>query len=188
MHSHPFEMGSMLLSQYGNCGLSNFECFRDDQPEIHFSLDDLSPRTAERAEMASMGARLKKADGYLRHASRLYPMQATLSRRYFVASSCGRIHQSPINYRSTEVAADKYQRTTITEDVRRSATRDGWGDPRATAGNDAETTDASMIDPTIRHFTVNFVFLSVHTVLTIALGSTASSCPWCASAHSRIGW
>lgn len=134
-------------------------CVHDDQPEISFGPRLLSsPRTADRAVMASIGARLKKANGCLRHTSRLYPTQAPLSKRYFMASSSRRIHRSPINSQSNEVAADKYQRTTITEDVRRSATRDGWGDPRATVGNDAETTDASMIDPTIRHFTVNFVF------------------------------
>lgn len=140
--------------------------------------------------MASIGARLKlsKANGCLRRAPHLYLPQAAPNKRYFVASGCQRLHPSPINSQSTEVAADKYQRTTITEDVRRSAARDNWGDPRATVGKDAEATDASMIDPTIRHFTVNFVFPIVHTVLTIASGSTASRGPWCASSHSRIGW
>lgn len=134
--------------------------------------------------MASLGARLNRANGCLRRASLFSPTQAILSRRCFALSGCRAYSQSPISCQLSQVPADKYQGTTITEDVRRSAARSDWGDPRASAGSDATIPDASLIDPTIRHFTVNFVLLHVvHLILTTNLGSTTSCCTWCTSTH-----
>jgi hypothetical protein len=134
--------------------------------------------------MASIGARLNRARGCLRRASLYPPTQATLSKRRFATSGYRAYQQSPIACQLSQVPADKYQRTTITEDVRRSAARGDWGDPRASALSNVEITDASLIDPTIRHFTVNFVLLQVvHRELTSNSGSTASRGTRCTSAH-----
>jgi hypothetical protein len=54
------------------------------------------------------------------------------------------------------LSADKYQKTTITEDVQRAAAQQNWPDPRSGQGS-PETDGGAMMDPTIRHFTINFV-------------------------------
>jgi hypothetical protein len=70
---------------------------------------------------------------------------------------------SNTRYRTTpkalqaQLPADKYQGTTITEDVRTAASQANWADPRSLVRNPEETADENMIDPTIRHFTINFV-------------------------------
>lgn len=184
-----YEMESSSIPQLDipiwQCRLSNSKWLHIDQPEIPFGLTTISSvPSAGRLAMASIGARLKRANGCIHRASLLSRTQATLSKRCFATSGCRRYQQSPVTCQLAQVPADKYQRTTITEDVRRTAARGDWGDPRASAVSDTEITDASLIDPTIRHFTVNFVLHHlVHSALTSIAGSTASSCTWCTSAH-----
>ena len=85
-------------------------------------------------------------------------------------SPCLRYQGTSAKSQLSEVAADKYQRTTITEDVQRAAARESWDDPRsANKVNLDHAGDEAMIDPTIRHFTVNFVCIDYNNLLTLYL-------------------
>jgi hypothetical protein len=57
------------------------------------------------------------------------------------------------------VAADKYLHVELPEKMQRAAARATWDDPRKV--NKDKANEASMVDPTIRHFTVNFVRLPI---------------------------
>lgn len=108
--------------------------------------------------MASIGARIGRASGCLRRIPSLSSSPSPRGNRSF--SSLGCLYYQKTQARSQQVAevpADKYQRTTITEDVRRAASREAWADPRANAQDNEAHLDEGMLDPTIRHFTVNFV-------------------------------
>ena len=139
-------------------------------------------------EMASLTGKFIRVNKSICRVSSRSPSFTTvqLARRCLATSSCLRFRSSPRENQLAEVPADKYQRTTITEDVRRAASRENWPDPRGVSSNEQKV-DEDMIDPTIRHFTVNFVpslpaFKPI--VLTPYLGSTASSCSWCTSVDS----
>ena len=139
-------------------------------------------------EMASLTGKFIRVNKSICRVSSRSPSFTTvqLTRRCLATSSCLRFRSSPRENQLAEVPADKYQRTTITEDVRRAASRENWPDPRGVSSNEQKV-DEDMIDPTIRHFTVNFVpslpaFKPI--VLTPYLGSTASSCSWCTSVDS----
>src|SRR5579859_5747841 len=109
--------------------------------------------------MASLGVRLSRANRSLLYASSRPSITVSTGTRCLASSACRRYHRSPATRQSAEVPADKYQRTTITEDVQRVAARQSWADPRANATrvNQDAANEESMVDPTIRHFTVNFV-------------------------------
>jgi hypothetical protein len=108
--------------------------------------------------MASIGARINRASGCLRRIPTLSQAQRTNGNRSFASLGCLHYQKTMERSQLVEIPADKYQRTTITEDVRRAASRENWADPRANAVDNETTLDEGMLDPTIRHFTVNFVW------------------------------
>jgi hypothetical protein len=86
------------------------------------------------------------------------PTRAFSGRRHIATSAYLRYQGTSAKPQLSEVPADKYQRTTITEDVQRAAARESWDDPRsANKVNLDHESGESMMDPTIRHFTINFV-------------------------------
>ena len=103
------------------------------------------------------------AIGKIIRTSQCFRCISARSRSYFSPASRYLSTSSSLRYHGTQKAlqadlpADKYQRTTITEDVRTAASHENWPDPRALTPDSAETPDESIMDPTIRHFTVNFV-------------------------------
>ena len=72
------------------------------------------------------------------------------------ASRRCRYHTTP-NARQlvAPIAADKYLNVLLPEQVQRAAATASWDDPRKV--NKDKVGEESMVDPTIRHFTVNFV-------------------------------
>src|SRR5438552_14332378 len=109
--------------------------------------------------MASIGPRISRSVRRLpRVLYRSSIRGQCFQKRCLAASTCLRYQGTTTKSQLAEVSADKYQRTTITEDVQRAAARESWDDPRsANKVNLDKSSDESMIDPTIRHFTVNFV-------------------------------
>jgi hypothetical protein len=103
--------------------------------------------------MASIGVRMGRASRSLQHVSSI-PKSFVSGKRGLASTTCLRHQASPARLHLSQVPADKYQRTTITEDVQRAAAAENWADPR---GNAVNFSDEAMMDPTIRHFTVNFV-------------------------------
>ena len=115
--------------------------------------------------MASIGPRLSRSARFLPRVSSRPSIHSQFSyqKRCLAASACLRYQGTSAKSQLAEVSADKYQRTTITEDVQRAAARESWDDPRsANKASLNESSDENMIDPTIRHFTVNFVSLPRH--------------------------
>jgi hypothetical protein len=109
--------------------------------------------------MASLNGKLLRASKSLcRISSRKPSLTSSLCRRSLATSSILRFQNTSRDHQLAEVPADKYQRTTITEDVRRAAAGENWPDPRRLP-SDEQKADEEMMDPTIRHFTVNFVCL-----------------------------
>jgi hypothetical protein len=108
--------------------------------------------------MASITSRVGHANHLIPRFLRLSGINCVRQCRCIVTSSVPQYQQTPSRLQLSHVPADKYQRTTITEDVQRAAARSDWDDPRAADKlNKDQPTDESMLDPTIRHFTVNFV-------------------------------
>jgi hypothetical protein len=110
--------------------------------------------------MASIGPRLSRSARFLRRVSSQPSIHSQFSsqKRYLANSGCLRYQRTSAKSQLAEVSADKYQRTTITEDVQRAAARESWDDPRSTNIIALDkSSDENMIDPTIRHFTINFV-------------------------------
>jgi hypothetical protein len=107
--------------------------------------------------MASIG-RLGRVARLSQRVSSLRLPQLLSGKRGLAATACLRYQQSLAKAQSSEIPADKYQRTTITEDVQQVSAQEGWEDPRSSAKvRLGGSSDGSLIDPTIRHFTVNFV-------------------------------
>ena len=122
--------------------------------------------------MASIGPGLGRSARFLpRVLSRpSISSQCSFQKRCLATSPCLRFQGASAKSQLAEVSADKYQRTTITEDVQRAAARESWDDPRsANKVNLDQSSDESMIDPTIRHFTVNFVYPYCRFSLTFSL-------------------
>src|ERR1700738_1158394 len=109
--------------------------------------------------MASICARVSRAKRSLPRVSSLSSTSLLCGKRGLATSACLRFQSSPSRSQLSHVPADKYQRTTITEDVQRAAAQSSWADPRSNKVNLDQVGDEAMIDPTIRHFTVNFVSL-----------------------------
>ena len=134
--------------------------------------------------MASLGIKFSRAHRILPRFSPVLSAQRSSSgRRCLVTSACVQYQETSARSRIAQIPADKYQRTTITEDVQRAAARQGWDDPRAANKVNLEkSSDESMIDPTIRHFTVNFVNSLFHAPSfhtdTTCQGASASSSTW----------
>jgi hypothetical protein len=108
--------------------------------------------------MASVVTRLSRATRLLPRLPSRQPIHVYCGKRYVATSSCLRYQGTYAKSQVSEVPVDKYQRTTITEDIQRAAGPESWDDPRsANKVNLDHSSGESMIDPTIRHFTVNFV-------------------------------
>jgi hypothetical protein len=109
--------------------------------------------------MASLGPRISRAHRVLlRRVPPGTPSNVSLVSRSLATSACLRYQTSSKRTQLSEVPVDKYQRTTITEDVQRTAAQQNWDDPRMTNKVNLDQSSAEqMMDPTIRHFTVNFV-------------------------------
>jgi len=110
----------------------------------------------ETINMASIGVRMSRASRSLLHVPSI-PKSFVRGKRGLASTTCLRHQASPARLHLSQVPADKYQRTTITEDVQRAAAEENWADPRGNAVNFDQISDEAMMDPTIRHFTVNFV-------------------------------
>lgn len=105
--------------------------------------------------MASLG-RLARVTRLFQRVSCRHPAQLSYGSRGVKTTPCRRYQETKTQ--SSEIPADRYQRTTITEDAQRAATHEAWEDPRSSNKVNLEgSSDGSVIDPTIRHFTVNFV-------------------------------
>jgi hypothetical protein len=139
--------------------------------------------------MASIGPRIGRANRLLCRVPSVTPTKLSPARRCLTTSACLRYQASSKRTQLSEVPADKYQRTTITEDVQRAAAQQAWDDPRMTNKvNLDQSSPEQMMDPTIRHFTVNFVYFPLQSVLFHAdssKGTSTSSCPWCPASYSR---
>lgn len=135
---------------------NNLDCILDANQRVNSHPRPLSNCHPQVATMASLTGKLIRANKSLCRLSSHAPSYTSVGKRCLSTSSCLRFCNSSFEHQLAEIPADKYQRTTITEDVRRAASRENWPDPRALASND-EKVDESMMDPTIRHFTVNFV-------------------------------
>lgn len=109
--------------------------------------------------MASLGPAISTARRVLlRRVPPGTPSNFSLVTRSLATSACLRYQTSSKRTQLSEVPVDKYQRTTITEDVQRTAAQQNWDDPRMTNKVNLDQSSAEqMMDPTIRHFTVNFV-------------------------------
>jgi hypothetical protein len=109
--------------------------------------------------MSSVGARLSRARLFFRRVSfsSRPSIEFTPRRRFVLASPCSRYQSTPLTSQLSEVPADTPGRTIITEDVERSTAGKDWDDPREAGKANADKTREGTIDPTIRHFTVNFV-------------------------------
>jgi hypothetical protein len=112
-------------------------------------------------DMASLGVRMSRVNRSLLRVSSRPSASLVCGKRGLATSGCLRYQASLARFHET-VPADKYQRTTITEDVQRIAAQEAWADPRGTKVNLDQTSYEAMVDPTIRHFTVNFVSLHVN--------------------------
>ena len=114
--------------------------------------------------MASIGPRISRSARFLPRVSSRSSIHSQFSqKRCLATSACLRYQGTSAKSQLAQVSADKYQRTTITEDVQRAAARESWDDPRsANKVSLDKSSDESMIDPTIRHFTINFVSLPCH--------------------------
>jgi len=111
--------------------------------------------------MASLGPRLSRAHRLFCRIHPGTPGKLSLARQSFATSTCLPYHASSKRTQLSEVPADKYQRTTINEDVQYAAAQ-SWEDPRMTNKvNLDQSNPEQMMDPTIRHFTVNFVSSSL---------------------------
>ena len=120
--------------------------------------------------MASVVTRLSRASRLLPRLSSRLPIHISCGKRYLATSASLRYHGTAAKSQVSEVPADKYQRTTITEDIQRAVGPESWDDPRSgTKVNPDQSSGESVIDPTIRHFTVNFVQIDCLYVLTFAL-------------------
>src|SRR5271156_1824430 len=109
--------------------------------------------------MASIGPRLRR--GSSRLLSGISSFHSLLKPR--CAASTVRRYQTTVprwqfsvDQQPEAVPADKYQNTEIPEEVRRKAALASWNDPRKATPVDKANEEA-MMDPTIRHFTINFV-------------------------------
>ena len=108
--------------------------------------------------MASIGHRLCRAKALLPRTAFFSAVRSGPPKRCLATSACLRYQGTSSRSQLPEIPADKYQRTTITEDVQHAAAQQSWNDPRAeNKVNLDKSSGESMIDPTIRHFTVNFV-------------------------------
>ena len=120
--------------------------------------------------MASVVTRFSKATRLIPRLSSRQPIHVSWGKRYLATSSCLRYQGTAAKSQVSEIPADKYQRTTITEDIQHFAGLESWDDPRsANKVNLDQSSSESMIDPTIRHFTVNFVQIDCLYVLTFSL-------------------
>jgi hypothetical protein len=106
--------------------------------------------------MASIGVRICRASRSLQRVA-FIPKSFVCGKRGLASTTCLRHQPSAPRLHLSQVPADKYQRTTITEDVQRAAAEETWADPRGNTVNFDQISDEAMLDPTIRHFTVNFV-------------------------------
>jgi hypothetical protein len=68
------------------------------------------------------------------------------------------LHATPQGRQLVPVPADKYLNIVLPEQVQRAAAQAMWDDPRNV--NTDQPSEESLGDPTIRHFTVNFVSAS----------------------------
>ena len=139
--------------------------------------------------MASIAAsRINRASCLISRITSRSPIQLC-GKRCLTTSACLRYQATSAKSQLPEVPAEKYQTTTITEDLQRSSARQTWTDPReANKGDQTHSSDEAMMDPTIRHFTVNFV-RSSNTYLYLSAdnlfpGTSAPRCSWSAPPNS----
>jgi hypothetical protein len=139
--------------------------------------------------MASIGPRISRANRIFSRVPPVTSGRLSPARRCLATSACLRYQASSKRTQLSEVPADKYQRTTITEDVQRTAAQQAWDDPRMTNKvNLDQSSPEQMMDPTIRHFTVNFVYSLLQFPpfrANSSKGPSTSSCTWCPSSHPR---
>jgi len=120
--------------------------------------------------MASIGPRISKANRLLCRVPSITTSTLFPVRRCLTISTCLRYEATSKRTQLSQVPADKYQRTTITEDVQRAAAQQAWDDPRMTNKvNLDQSSPEQMMDPTIRHFTVNFVYFPLQSVLSMLI-------------------
>jgi len=98
------------------------------------------------------------------------PCPAAAAPAAALAGSTPRCYQTTPSARqlAAPVAADKYLNVVLPEQVQRAAATASWDDPRKV--NKDKVAEESMVDPTIRHFTVNFVRLHSSSPLTYIQG------------------
>ena len=119
--------------------------------------------------MATLASKVSNANWLLSGIRLNSLFRSSICKRYIATSSTHRLRQTASTAHLSYVPADKYQRTTITEDVQRAAGHSNWDDPRSAQNLNKDNPNQSVTDPTIRHFTVNFVCtadcLSVNNIL-----------------------
>ena len=140
--------------------------------------------------MASIRPRISKANRLLCRVPSITTSTLFPVRRCLTISTCLRYEATSKRTQLSEVPADKYQRTTITEDVQRTAAQQAWDDPRMTNKvNLDQSSPEQMMDPTIRHFTVNFVYSLLQFPpfrANSSKGPSTSSCTWCPATYPRV--
>jgi hypothetical protein len=120
--------------------------------------------------MASIGPRISRTNRLLCRVPSVTPSTLSPVRRCLTTSACLRYQATSKRTQLSQVPADKYQRTTITEDVQRAAAQQAWDDPRMTNKvNLDQSGPEQMMDLTIRHFTVNFVYFPLQSLLSMLI-------------------